>query len=468
MRGTFVPRHVHHAFKSGRYTPVRLSKLFVPTVPADALAAGDTLESVRRLLRGGYVRQSASGTYSYLPIGMRMLKKVTHIIEEEMDAVDASQVEMPQLLSPALWHKTGRFEAMGHELYRLKDRRGSDMILAPTHEEEVTKLVGMEIESAKSLPVRVYQIGRKFRDEPRPRAGLLRTKEFLMKDLYSFDLSVQEAQATYEEVRQAYGRVFERIFHWDHISEPTWMQANADSGAMGGTFSHEFHVLDPAGEDTLLACDDCTYASNVECAVSHDSIQHDRDVQAGDTCHACGSGQLHEHRAIEVGHTFLLGTRYSEALGYGVVPPQQQNREPLQMGCYGIGVTRILGALAQRAAREFDLQQVPDGKRRAGFVWPNELAPFHALVLPSTPRHMEAAQRLCLQLDQGLSLDGEACQIPLWDVALDDRTDKSLGSRLFDADLLGSPWVFVLGKHFEKERKVEVRRVGHPVQYITY
>lgn len=289
-----------------------------------------------------------------------------------------------------------------------------------------------------------------------------------MKDLYSFDLSMQEAQATYEEVRQAYGRVFERIFRWDHVLEPTWMQANADSGAMGGTFSHEFHVLDPAGEDTLLACNDCTYASNVECAVSHDSIQQDREAQADDTCHACGSGQLHERRAIEVGHTFLLGTRYSEALGYGVVPPQRQNREPLQMGCYGIGVTRILGALAQRAAREFDLQLVTDGKRRAGFVWPTELAPFRALVLPSTPRHMEAARRLCLQLDQGLSLGGEACQIPLWDVALDDRTDKSLGSRLFDADLLGSPWVFVLGKHFEKERKVEVRRLGRPVQYITY
>ena len=489
------------ALRHHTISPQRLSRLYVPTVSADALGSLDTLESVRRLLRGGYIRQSASGTYTYLPIGLRMLKKLTAIIEDEMHQISASQLELPQLLSPALWHKTGRFEAMGSELFRLKDRRGNDMILAPTHEEEITKLVGMEIDSAKSLPVRVFQIGRKFRDEPRPRAGLLRTKEFLMKDMYSFDVSVEDARTTYEDVLCAYERIFQRVFCWDQArsSETTWMRATADSGTMGGKLSHEFHVPDPAGEDTLLSCDQCSYTSNVECAKSlgrgtkeeEQGHQHGRDetvtnaARAGDRCASCTHGTLREHKAIEVGHTFLLGTRYSEALGYHVVPrhadPKRPERVPLQMGCYGIGITRVLGALAQRAAREFDAwhaataqtSSMPLQRRRpqrVGFFWPCEIAPFRALVLPSTPQHMDIAMRLCTQLDGGLAVtwaDGmqELLHVPNEDVALDDRTHQSLGSRLFDSDLMGYPIVLVLGKHYDQTGEVEVRQAGQPVRY---
>lgn len=204
-----------------------------------------------------------------------------------------------------------------------------------------------------------------------------------------------------------------------------------------------------------------------------------RLAQAGDTCASCGVGKLQEHRAIEVGHTFLLGTKYSAALGYGVVPKSasatHQKKEPLQMGCYGIGVTRILGALAQTSMNIFhDLQGEQEGQTRPrlGFVWPSGLAPFSALILPASNKQMDAAMKLCSQLSSGFTAlqsdtSPTGLQIPLDDIALDDRVGQSLGSRLFDADLLGYPCVFVLGKHFDKTGQVEIRRVGQAVQYAT-
>lgn len=561
--------------------PVRLSSVYSPTLPADSTASLDTIDSLKLLLRGGYVRQSASGTYSYLPMGLRVLEKIVRVIEEEMADIGASRVEMPQLLSSALWHKTGRVQTMGSELYRFKDRRDAELILAPTHEEEVTKLIGSDIESHKALPVRVYQVGRKFRDEPRPRAGLLRTKEFLMKDMYSFDMDVTSAKEAYQAVRGAYANIFNRLFDWSFLpqlphSGPAWREAEADTGSMGGSFSHEFHVEDPIGEDTLLSCDSCSYAANVECAASlaspeqratsldqvavglyaaaddpacavamvyparatlnplalaryagpvwsastpervrvvcdsaveaHDDVlehavqralaEHGaapvrttepsrtmiRTAQVGDHCAECRTGRLEEHRAMEIGHTFLLGARYSEALGYAVVPAGRNQREPLQMGCYGIGVTRILGALAQRAMQTY-AQVNPaaaQGKRaRAGLVWPTAVAPYVALVLPAiphTPQKMQAAERLCALLDRGVEpawRDARAdcltsIRVPAAEIAVDDRPDRSLGSCLFDAELVGYPLVFLLGKHWEKTGEVEVRRIGHATQYATF
>ncbi|WFC99191.1 proline--tRNA ligase [Malassezia yamatoensis] len=537
------------------------------------------------LLRGGYVRQSASGTYTYLANGLRILNKITAIIDEEMAAIGASRIEMPQLLQSKLWHKTGRVQAMGNELFRFKDRRGSELILAPTHEEEVTKLVGSDVDSHKALPVRVYQVGRKFRDEPRPRAGLLRTKEFLMKDMYSFDSSTELGKQAYEDVRRAYANIFNRIFSWDaglfgaasHTS--AWIEAEADSGAMGGKLSHEFHVEDPVGEDQLLSCDHCDYAANTECAVSlgpdkmvatspqdlrvrlfesqsgeksrfvamvypkwselnpvaleryhlkdieqanstqilriiqdtavkvdttlllefvqqsfpkttltfdksSESLTRDmiRIAKDGDLCAHCNIGHLHQRNAIEIGHTFLLGKRYSEALGYSVVPPGQKHREPLQMGCYGIGVTRIMGALAQRALDYFlrlNTQSTSNRSPKAGFVWPSTVAPFQALVLPSKPltnEKLEAAMNLCNLLARGTSpawretpsADLHQIHIPITEIALDDRPERSLGSSLFDAELTGYPFIFILGKHWEKTGEVEVRRIGYSTGYATF
>lgn len=564
-------------------SPTRLSSLYSPTLPVEATASLDTIDSLKLLLRGGYVRQSASGTYSYLPVGLRVLNKITAVIEEEMEAIGASRIEMPQLLSSNLWHKTGRVQSMGNELFRFKDRRGAEMVLAPTHEEEVTKLIGSDVDSYKALPIRVYQIGRKFRDEPRPRAGLLRAKEFLMKDMYSFDADLDAAKKAYAETRSAYANIFNRIFDWRHIpqlisSSPSWREAEADTGTIGGTFSHEFHIEDPIGEDTLLSCDHCMYAANTECATSqvpsermatsvdqvavklytsprrpgyvnalvypawatlnpllfereqasnfcgdtpverlrivHDTavrledaslrvvvqnafMEHGelslsveepsssamiRFAQAGDQCAECHAGRLHEHRAMEIGHTFLLGSRYSETLGYRVAPRGETQRLPLQMGCYGIGVTRIFGALAQRAMRAY-AQLHPEagqGKRpRFGFVWPRGMAPYDALILPAIPHtqtKMEAAERLCTLLDRGVEPswvdpvpdDLTSIQIPTEDIALEERSDRSLGSSLFDAELAGYPLVFLLGKHWEKTGEVEVRRAGYPRRYAHF
>lgn len=435
-------------------------------------------------------------------------------------------------------------------------------------------------------------VARKFRDEPRPRAGLLRTKEFLMKDLYSFDANEEAAQGAYRAVRQAYTNIFQRIFDWRQLeamrNQRVWRVAEADTGAMGGSYSHEYHVEDAAGEDTLLSCNSCGYAANSECAKSHPAdrrapasatdLAADLYLQAaaeadhppslvaavrpdwrrlnavampprvvplaeqaqavplgsntsvsvlvdsmcgsmnsaeiaaavrsavntspltaevsvpdshmvtslclaeeGDGCPECKDGHLSEQRAIEVGHTFLLGTRYSEPLGCtvpGTTPGA--GREPVQMGCYGIGITRILGALAQRAASLFDAAQgAATGKdKRAGFIWPASVAPFEALVLPVgqlTPEKQRAIDQLCAALHRGVAPKWSDAAPPgpeelhatPGQVALDDRTEQSLGSRLYDADLVGYPMVFVLGKHWERTGEVEVRRAAQPTSYAV-
>ncbi|WFD34085.1 proline--tRNA ligase [Malassezia cuniculi] len=519
---------------------IRASKIYQPTLTAAAVSNADTLESLQLLLRGGYVRQSASGTYSFLTPGMRMLDKIKGIINEEMASIDASVIEMPHLLPTTLWHRTGRVEAMGSELFRLKDRKGTEMLIAPTHEEEVTRLVCTDIDSPKKLPVRVYQIGRKFRDEPRPRAGLLRTKEFLMKDLYSFDADLESARASYNAVSGAYERIFNRIFSWEG-EKPIWRAAEADTGAMGGNLSHEYHVEDAVGEDLVMTCSSCSYAANTEravprvgartsdvsvsafahkdgaalaiypksrelnqaalpwpavpgegkvavvvvdkeCDLDQEQVRrvaaehgHDaenaqvmyRDIRMtkpGDGCPACDDGTLNAHRAIEVGHTFLLGSRYTQALGYDITV--NNKKAPIQMGCYGIGVTRILGALAQRASALF--HERASGKNRAGFIWPASVAPYGAVVIPAPPfteEKMRYAERLCEALHNGVQIDGAHVQLAHGDVVLDDR-DGTLGSRMFDADLLGYPTVCIIGRHWERTGQVEVRRAGQPTVYL--
>ncbi|PWY98684.1 class II aaRS and biotin synthetase, partial [Testicularia cyperi] len=551
--------------------PHRLSRSFSPTLrpsqvsSSSALGESDPLPSLQLLLRGGYIRSSSSGIFTLLPNARRIIDKITTIIDEELSHIGASRISMPSVLPSKLWKQTGRWHSMGSELYKLKDRKNSHFLLGPTHEEEVTSLIAAETDSQRQLPIRVYQVTTKFRDEPRPRMGLLRTKEFLMKDMYSFDASKQAADAAYDDVSAAYARIFDRIF----------ATAEADTGAIGGNKSHEYHIEDPAGEDLLLSCSSCSYSANTEKAVSLPSNQHApvdasdlrillygyRDVQIqaqvlytlvlpasrtlndtkldkllskfqsepipsppsssssstkdskdttkseklqlqmlfdsaspsnsavtgadwdwkdrpegplvrferisvmadfecasldpveshqalldalntysslpqhasqegealqermlldladlfpaqfssslhppsqsqspttfvdlrtavhGDTCPKCRRGKLEQSKAIEIGHTFYLGTRYSRALqaGFTPLPPasstsgslkgkekQEHDHEnekkndkeqeerlangriPFQMGCYGIGVSRILGALAQKAALDFN------------------------------------------------------------------------------------------------------------------
>lgn len=724
---------------------VRSSRLFQPTYGAESLSpraeaapgASANAASVELLLRGGHVRQSSAGVFTLLPSGLRILRKVSDVVREEMTSpagLAASELAMPALLPASLWRASGRWEAMRPELLTLAARSGTEYLLGPTHEEEVTRLVAQEAPSHRQLPVRVFQITSKFRNEPRPRAGLLRTREFMMKDLYTFDADPRAAREAYHQVRQAYARILDRLLGTRHGS---WVAAVADTGAIGGELSHEYHLPDPLGEDTLLSCSSChgtwnqelapaaprgisvgsnvpneandvqvalfapatafevhTHASSLpgtedqgptpsspsqlhafivprdrtlnEAAVVRASkdlalqpvrlgdppigpgglnaffhsikLHVDREctlmdpmemmeavsqavlaavdpqaaqdmeqgtwslgpppllydlfpaetiptqdglgttntiesqvgtysqAQAGDQCGQCARQSkhslLHSTRSIEVAHAFLLGTRYSDALGVGFDPapgsiaaeiatqrnphrtgtrqqpstervvgatatepegspanrenPQSHGREtqepshsnlgkaPFQMGCYGVGISRLIGALAQRAAA-----------RGAGntLVWPRSVAPYVAYVIvPTLDKADEATQRATervLRLLTSSSSEAEAARsriqeallaalraqtetqtkkhthmegeqhsegfvakgdqegkgtqevsffdspLKLEDVVLDDRA-ATVPRRLIDAELLGAPVILVLGRAWQKSRQVEV------------
>lgn len=516
-------------------------------------------------------------------------------------------------MSSALWHKSGRVETMGSELYKLNDRKGSEYILAPTFEEEITKLVGEEVHSWRNLPVKVYQTSRKYRDEPRPRNGLLRTREFLMKDLYTFDADIQGAEKSYKEIRNAYDAIMTRIFG---VQGTGWKIAEADTGAMGGAQSHEYQVPDDVGEDELFMCSDCSYTANGELATSlspsltsmpetcedlqvllygsKDLLAHEctmtavviprgrtvnetklarhlskedgkalsthapwdwnerpegpmirfdnlqilldsdcmaaevdeigqailqaveafiypdgtqawtssktsntpilsdyfqqksssqssalsdpittsivnlRQAQANDTCSSCRIGTLQRIKSIEVGHTFLLGTRYSDSLGYQFVN-RDSSKVPFQMGCYGIGITRIMGVLAQLASKQYDNLKTATKKVRRGFVWNRNVAPFTAIILPINlnEKTRQAANIICKGLQRSKTIEGVE-GIKEQDIAIDDRTNLSMGVRMSDADLLGSPLFILLGDRFEKTGEVEIRhRTESGVQTIN-
>lgn len=295
------------------------------------------------------------------------------------------------------------------------------LVLAPTHEEEVTRLVAQHVTSAARLPLRLYQMGPKFRREQRPRAGLLRLREFVMKDMYSFDRSVEEARAAYSDTQCAYKEIFRRI------GIPV-LAAEASCGDMGGSQSHEYHLLTEAGEDTLLVCTGCSWAANEEV------------VDAGSPCRQCG-GQLKRSPGLELGHAFLLGTRYTLALG-ALLKDDQGGRVPMQMGCYGIGVSRLLAAVAEACSTA------------EGLAWPESIAPYDLVVTsghgPSSA-DIEAVHGFSAELSQ---------HRPALRIAIDDRLDLSLGWRLKDAALIGVPRTLVFGRDWSVHGTVELHRPG--------
>ncbi|KAJ2977196.1 hypothetical protein NUW58_g7884 [Xylaria curta] len=497
-----------------------------------------------------------------------------------MARLGASKVSLSSLSSQALWQQTNRLEGYGEELFRFTDRKDVPYILAPTHEEEITTLVSKTIKSYKSLPLRLYQIGRKYRDEIRPRHGVLRSREFVMKDLYTFDHSRQSALKTYEEARSAYTRLF------DELKLP-YLVAEASSGDIGGDLSHEYHLPSSIGEDNVISCTDCNYVANEELATARpiplqdnspsgviddknstaaqvwrgiskdrktlvnvwypasfsgadinthalqssipgldssldnalpawesalsassssiseqqprllniidyrlgqqfvDGLQkepnqfptlpHDAPINLsqldqqyitfsaqgepfntirirnGDHCPRCTSGTLKVQKAVELGHTFHLGTKYSDALNARVeVPsamiedthgastkPDQMTRVPMQMGCHGIGVSRIIGAVADHLADE------------RGLNWPRAIAPFEVAVIPG--RKMEEAAATVSSL-----LTESSDNYPAIDLAVDDR-DASLPWKMNDADLVGYPVIVVVGSKWKSEHLCEVQ-----------
>ena len=541
---------------------MRWSKLFGKTLREDPAEA--ELVSHRLMLKAGMIHQVSSGVYSYLPLAWRSLRKIEQIIREEMDAAGGQELRLSVLQPKELWEQSGRYEAYGPDLFRLQDRRERPMVLAPTHEELLTTAVKANVYSYRDLPLILYQIQTKFRDEPRPRGGLIRVREFDMKDAYSFDIDEEGLDASYQAMVQAYKNIYAR-------SGLSAIMVEADSGAIGGKDSHEFILLADAGEDTIILCEACGYAANAEKArftkpaqpkedllpleevhtpgvktieglteslgvptsktlkavfyfvdgeivfviirgdlevnevklnnalhpielrlatpeeveraglvagsaspvglsgiriIADDSIElgsnfvvgankqdyhlrnanHPRDFKAdiltdialaqdGYTCPNCDS-TLTTSRGIEVGHVFKLGTRYSDALGANF-PGQDDVQRPIIMGCYGIGVGRLLAAA---------IEQNHDEK---GVVFPTPIAPYHAVLTALNVENTDVAE-----VAEALYDELQKAGI---EVLYDDRA-LAAGAKFNDADLLGLPVRLVVSPRNLKQGVVEIKR----------
>ena len=326
------------------------TKLLIPTLK-DAPQEAEIV-SHQLMLRAGMIRKVASGIYTWLPLGLKVLKKIETIVREEMDASGAQEVFMPMVQPRELWEETNRWEKMGPELLRIKDRHERDFCLGPTHEEVITDIIRDNVKSYKELPLNIYQIQTKFRDEVRPRYGIMRGREFLMKDSYSFNIDEESLQETYLLMRETYKKVLERIGLEYKIS-------SADSGSIGGDSSEEFHVLAENGEDTIAVSDSSEFAINTELLLKDgEDISSLEGKPSPD-----GKGTIQIKKGIEVGHIFKLGKLYAESMKANVLNSDGE-ASTLYMGCYGIGVSRLVAAA---------IEQNFDDK---GIIWPHSIAPF--------------------------------------------------------------------------------------------
>ena len=417
---------------------MRLSRSLIPTIkenPAEAL-----IVSHRLMLRAGLVRQVAAGIYAWLPAGWRVLQNIAQIVREEQDRVGAQELLMPTLQSADLWRESGRYDAYGPEMLRLKDRHERDLIYSPTNELLIADLMRQSVKSYRELPQILYHIQWKFRDETRPRFGVMRGREFLMKDGYSFDLDQERAVVSYRIMMLAYLRTFARL-------GVRAVPMAADTGPIGGDLSHEFHILASTGEsqvfydaeveDIRVGTDDVDHTDAAALARFFDSVT--APYAATDEKHdlvkwdAVPMERRREGRGIEVGQIFNFGTLYSELVGLSVAGADQKPVFP-NMGSYGIGVSRLVGALIE--AHHDD----------AGIIWPDSVAPFKAAILnlkvgdAATDAVCEGAYR---------HFAGNALY--------DDRTDRA-GAKFADADLMGHPWQIVVGPRGAAAGTVELKR----------
>ncbi len=401
------------------------SQYFIPTLKE--VPIGTEAASHQLLLRAGMVNMLTSGVYSYLPLGMKVLNRLENIIRQEMNATGAIEVFLPVLQPLDLWKKTGRDQTLADVMIRYEDKKGRAMCLGPTHEEVITDLVRQYVQSYRKLPLVLYQIQTKFRDEMRPRFGIVRACEFIMKDAYSFDCDQGGLKKNYQKMYEAYTKIFSRCDLKTVIVE-------ADSGAMGGDVSHEYMVAAPIGEDSILICEGCGYQDG--CVARQNE---------NNPCPHCKKSFLKKIPAIELGHIFQLGTKYSQALDACFLDEVGQRRE-MMMGCYGIGVSRMISAIVETHYDE------------NGIIWPQEVAPFdvEVLVLGNTDELRATSQQIAENLSrQGL------------DILIDDR-DGSAGKKFKDADLIGIPIRVIVGKRYAKEKKVELKkRASEDVQTIS-
>ena len=417
---------------------MRLTRSLVPTLketPAEAQIA-----SHRLMLRAGLVRQTASGIYAWLPAGQRVLSNIARIVREEQDAAGAQEMLMPTIQAADLWRTSGRYDAYGPEMLRLKDRHGRDLLYGPTNEEMITDLFRGSVKSYRELPQMLYHIQWKFRDEVRPRFGVMRGREFLMKDAYSFDLDYRAAVVSYRKMMLAYMRTFQRL-------GLTAIPMSADSGPIGGDLSHEFIILAETGESAVFydrdfddmawnkseydadsAADLEAFAAQITTPYAATDEKHDLDAWA-----KLPVERRREGRGIEVGHIFYFGTKYSESMGLAVAGADGKPVVP-HMGSYGIGVSRLVGAIIEAS------------HDAAGIIWPDSVAPWRAVIL-----NLKVGDSACDAICETIyaRLAGQ--------VLYDDRPDRA-GAKFADADLLGHPWQIIVGPRGAASGMVELKR----------
>ena len=418
---------------------MRLSRYFMPTLreaPADAQIVSHQL-----MLRAGMIRQEAAGIYAWLPLGLKVLKKIEQVVREEMNRAGAVEILMPTLQLADLWRESGRYEAYGDEMLRIKDRHDRDLLYGPTAEEVVTDIFRSYVKSYKDLPKNLYNIQWKFRDERRPRFGVMRGREFLMKDAYSFDIDEAAARRSYNRMFLAYLNVYARL-------GLKAIPVRADTGPIGGDLSHEFIILADTGESEVFAHRDL-----VEMGAPGPDIDWDGDLQplvdqrtalyaASDEMHdAAAYDALPEDkrmtaRGIEVGHIFYFGEKYSAPMGAKVTGPDGKD-VPVQMGSYGVGVSRLVGGIIEAS------------HDASGIIWPDSVAPFGAAVL--NLRVGDAGcDEVCETAYKALS---DAGLDPLYD----DRDDRP-GAKFAATDLVGIPWQLIVGPKSVAEGVVELKR----------
>jgi prolyl-tRNA synthetase len=416
---------------------MRLSEYFLPLLRENPSEA--QIVSHRLMLRAGMIRQSSAGIYSWLPLGLRVLKKVEQIVREEQDRAGAQEILMPTIQPAELWRESGRYEDYGKEMLRVRDRHDREMLYGPTNEEQVTEIVRASIKSYRDLPKNLYHIQWKFRDEVRPRFGVMRGREFLMKDAYSFDLDKDSAKHSYNKMFVAYLRTFARM-------GLKAIPMRAETGPIGGDLSHEFQILAETGEsevfcdrrwlETDILATEVDYASDLE-----PFFQRWTGLYAAtDEMHKPESCplppvELVTARGIEVGHIFYFGTKYSQPMGAVVTLPDG-SEVPLEMGSYGVGVSRLVGALIEANHDE------------AGIIWPAAVAPFRVGLINLRP-----ADARCRDFADALYGKLRSAGI---ETLYDDR-DESPGAKFATMDLVGLPWQLIVGPRGVAAGTVEVK-----------
>tara|TARA_Y100000768_G_scaffold301199_1_gene234996 strand:+ start:1432 stop:2709 length:1278 start_codon:yes stop_codon:yes gene_type:complete len=401
--------------------------------PADA-----EIISHQLMIRAGLIRQVSSGIYNWLPLGKKILQKVENIIRKEMDVAGGQEILMPMVQPASLWEDSGRIDQYGQELLVFLDRHENKFCLGPTHEEIITDLCKNLLTSYKQLPVTLYQIQTKFRDEIRPRFGVMRSREFLMKDAYSFDLDKDGLDRSYAIMKETYIKIFDNL-------GLDYRVVKADSGAIGGSDSEEFHVLADSGEDLLAFSDKSEYAINAELLTE---LQEGQDPYSLDGKPSPdGKGLLRLKKGIEVGHIFKLGKKYSQTLNLRI---QGENSDiHPEMGCYGIGASRIVAAA---------IEQNHDEK---GIIWPKALAPFEVALVEVNPKKKEEISNQCSDI---YNLLKENDIEVLWD----DR-EKRPGVKFNDMEVIGTPITVIIGERTLETGEIEIKkRLDEKPQLVSH